>query len=150
MDVLLTLAAMLVLLLLQGFFSGSEIALVNADKLHLRHRAKNGHAGSRLVLEAFKRPERLLATTLVGTNIATVSLATIGTVAAIRQFGQGGDLLAFLMIMPVMLIFGEVVPKSVYQQKANEIAPVVIYPLRFFSWIFFRSSCCSPGSPGWP
>lgn len=137
MDVVLTLAAMLVLLLLQGFFSGSEIALVNADKLHLRHRARNGHAGSRLVLEAFKRPERLLATTLVGTNIATVTLATIGTVAAIRQFGQGGDVLAFLMITPVMLVFGEVVPKSVYQQKANAIAPVVIYPLRFFSWIFF-------------
>jgi len=137
MEIALTLVGMLILLALQGFFSGSEIALVNADKLHLRHRAKNGHAGSRLVLDAFRRPERLLATTLVGTNIATVSLATLATVSAIRLLGQGGDLVAFLLITPAMLIFGEVVPKSVYQQKADAIAPVVIYPLRFFSWLFF-------------
>jgi CBS domain containing-hemolysin-like protein len=41
------------------------------------------------------------------------------------------------MITPVMLIFGEVVPKSVYQQKADTLAPILIYPLRFFSWLFF-------------
>lgn len=137
MELLLTLLAMLLLLLLQGFFSGSEIALVNADKLKLRHRAKQGHNGCRLVLKQFERPERLLATTLVGTNISTVSLATLGTVMTIRHIGSGGDVLAFLLITPLMLVFGEVVPKSVYQQKADTLAPIIIYPLRVFSWLFF-------------
>lgn len=137
MEILITLAAMVVLVLLQGFFSGCEIALVNADKLKLRHRANQGHSGAQMVLKQFERPERLLATTLVGTNISTVTLATLGTVMAIRHYGEGGDVLAFLLLTPVMLIFGEVVPKSVYQQKADSLAPIIIYPLRFFSWLFF-------------
>ena len=137
MDVTINLVAMLVLLLLQGFFSGSEIALVNADKLKLRHRAKQGHAGARLVIKQFERPERLLATTLVGTNVSTVTLVTLGTIMMIRHFGDGGDVLAFLLITPLMLVFGEVVPKSVYQQKADFLAPIIIYPLRVFSWLFF-------------
>lgn len=137
MEIFLTFIAMLLLVLLQGFFSGSEIALVNADKLKLRHRARQGHAGSRMVLKQFERPERLLTTTLVGTNISTVSLATLATIMSIRHYGQGGELIAILMITPVMLIFGEVVPKSVYQQKADTLAPILIYPLRFFSWLFF-------------
>ena len=131
------LVAMLLLLLLQGFFSGSEIALVNADKMKLRHRAKMGHAGARLVIKQFEKPERLLATTLVGTNISAVTLVTLGTIMTIRYFGEGGDVLAFLLITPVMLVFGEVVPKSVYQQKADELAPIIIYPLRIFSWLFY-------------
>ena len=137
MEILLTFIAMLLLVLLQGFFSGSEIALVNADKIKLRHRARQGHVGSQMVLKQFEHPERLLTTTLVGTNISTVSLATLATIMSIRHFGQGGELIAILMITPVMLIFGEVVPKSVYQQKADLLAPVLIYPLRFFYWIFF-------------
>ena len=136
-EALFTLLGMGVLLLLQGFFSGSEIALVNADKVKLRHLAKKGNRGAQLVLDQFERPERLLATTLVGTNIATVSLATLATVSALRLLGSGADLLAFLVITPVMLVFGEVVPKSVYQQKADTLAPVIIYPLRVFSWLLF-------------
>ena len=137
MEAAFTLLGMGVLLLLQGFFSGSEIALVNADKVKLRHLAKKGNRGAQLVLDQFERPERLLATTLVGTNIATVSLATLGTVGFLRLFGSGADVLAFLVITPVMLIFGEVVPKSVYQQKADTLAPIIIYPLRVFSWLLF-------------
>jgi len=136
MDTVLTVVGMFVLLLLKGFFSGSEIALVNSDKLKLRHQAKQGHSGSKLVLKLLEHPERLLATTLVGTNIFSVALVTLGSVMLIRHFGESGDLLALLLITPVMLIFGEVVPKSVYQQKADVVAPVIIYPLRFFSWLF--------------
>jgi hypothetical protein len=70
---------MLLLLVLKGFFSGSEIALVNADKIKLGHAAKQGRRGPRLVLELFRRPERVLTTTLVGTNVTTVTLTTLGT-----------------------------------------------------------------------
>ena len=136
-DVLMVLLAMVLLLLLQGFFSGSEIALVNADKFRLRHLANQGHKGARLVAKMFQRPEVILGTTLVGTNISLVTLTTLGTLLMIRLFGEYGDLIAFLVYTPLFLIFGEVVPKSVYQQKADILAPRVIFPLRFFSLAFY-------------
>lgn len=132
-----TLLLMLVLLLLKGFFSGSEIALVNADKIKLHHKAKQGNKGAQLVLKMFETPDVLLGTTLVGTNIATVLLVTIGTLWTINIFGERGDLYAFLLFTPLFLIFGEVVPKSVYQQKSDELAPILIYPLRAFSVLFY-------------
>lgn len=137
MESLLILLVMLVLLLLQGFFSGSEIALVNADKLKLHHLANRGHKGAKLVMKMFRRPEVILGTTLVGTNISLVALTTLGTLLMIHLFGEYGDLIAFIVYTPLFLIFGEVVPKSVYQQKADLLAPRIIYPLRFFSLLFY-------------
>jgi CBS domain containing-hemolysin-like protein len=137
MDSLLILVVMVPLMLLQGFFSGSEIALVNADKFKMKHLASNGHRGARLFMKMFQRPEVILGTTLVGTNISIVTLSTLGTLLMIRWFGDYGDVLAFLLFTPLFLVFGEVVPKSVYQQKANVLAPIVIFPLRLFSVLFY-------------
>ena len=137
MDLLIILLVMVLLLLLKGFFSGSEIALVNSDKLKMHHKAKQGNRGAQLVLKLFETPDVLLGTTLVGTNIATVVLTTLGTMLMIRSFGQLGDLYAVLLFTPLFLVLGEIVPKSVYQQKSNEIAPVIVYPLRVFSILFY-------------
>ncbi len=131
-----TVLALFGLLMLKGFFSGSEIALVNADKLKLHHKARQGHKGAKLVLELFKTPDVLLGTTLVGTNISTVALTTIGTLSMIQNFGHNGEFYAFLILTPLLLVLGEIVPKSVYQQKSDVLAPIVIYPLRTFSWLF--------------
>ena len=129
---------MIILLLLKGFFSGSEIALVSADKIKMSHKAKQGDRGAQLVLELFKQPEKLLTTTLVGTNFSTVILTTIGTLLMIRLFGnEYGDMYAFIIYTPLFLILGEIVPKSIFQQKANDIARFVVYPLRFFSTLFY-------------
>jgi CBS domain containing-hemolysin-like protein len=128
---------MVFLLLLKGFFSGSEIALVNADKLKLRARANQGHRGSKQVLRLFETPDVLLGTTLVGTNVSTVVLTTLGALAMITYFGPRGDLYAFLVFTPLLLILGEIVPKSVYQQESDRIAPVIIYPLRAFSVLLY-------------
>ena len=129
MDILLTILLILVLLLLKGFFSGSEIALVNSDKMKLQHRARQGHKGAQLVLNLFKTPDIMLGTTLVGTNIATVALTTIFATISIQLFGSLGDFFAFLVATPLLLIFGEIVPKSIYQQKSDAIAPIAVYPL---------------------
>jgi CBS domain containing-hemolysin-like protein len=137
MEFLIILLVMVLLLLLKGFFSGSEIALVNSDKLKMHHKANTGNRGAKLVLKLFQTPDVLLGTTLVGTNISTVILTTLGTMLMIRSFGQLGDLYAVLLFTPLFLILGEIVPKSVYQQKSNEIAPVVVYPLRLFSVLFY-------------
>ena len=137
MDILLTLLLMVVLLMLKGFFSGSEIAMVNADKVKLNALAGKGHKGSRMVLEEFRSPEMFLGTTLVGTNIATIVLTTVGTLLVIGLVGDSGEWIAFLVFTPLFLVFGEIVPKSVYQHRSTEIAPKAIYVLRVFRVLFF-------------
>jgi putative hemolysin len=137
MELLLEVLVMLVFLVLKGFFSGSEIAVVNSDKLKLRHRAKQGDQGAGLVMRLFKTPDVILGTTLVGTNVATVAIATLGALICIDLFGPSGDLISVLILTPVLLIFGEVVPKSIFQQKADAIVGRIIYGLRFFSFLFY-------------
>lgn len=137
MSWLLIILVIIVLLFLKGFFSGSEIALVNSDKVKLSARANQGDNGAREVLRLYKTPDVLLGTTLVGTNIATVAVTTLGTILCINFFGVGGELYALLIFTPLLLILGEIVPKSIYQQKSDQIAPIAIYPLKIFSFIFY-------------
>jgi putative hemolysin len=130
-------AAVVVLLILQGFFSGSEIALVSCDKAKLRHRAGQGHTGSRLALRMLRHPEVILATTLIGTNICLVLNTALVTAATIAALGAEGDLLAVLMLTPCTLVLGEIVPKSVYQQQADALTPRIIFPLYVFSLLLY-------------
>jgi len=132
MDIWIALPIMLLLLFIKGFFSGSEIALVSADKVKLRYRAKKGDKGAQKVLKAFRHPDKLLSITLIGTNLATISLTTIGTMLMISLFGEAGDLIAFAVFTPLLLIFGEIVPKSVMQQVSDKVTPIIIYPLGWF------------------
>jgi len=124
-------------LLLKGFFSGSEIAIVNSDKLKLRHQAKQGDRGAKLLLNMLRTPDVILGTTLVGTNLATVTISTLGALIFIDLLGDIGDLIAVLVMTPFLLIFGEVVPKSVFQQKADTFARIVSPILQFFSYVFY-------------
>jgi putative hemolysin len=124
-------------LLLKGFFSGSEIAMVNSDKVKLRHMAKTGDRGAGMVLKLFRSPDVILGTTLVGTNLATVTISTLGALIFIENFGAAGDMISVIVLTPVLLILGEVVPKSIFQQKADTIASRVILALRFFSYLFY-------------
>lgn len=137
MDPFLAILLMIVLLLLKGFFSGSEIALVNADKIKLRHAEKQGNRGAALAMKLLQRPEVLLSTTLVGTNISTIALTTTGTLLMIEWLGPRGDLYAFLAFTPLFLVLGEIVPKSVYQQKASVLTPIIIFPLNWSAKLFY-------------
>ncbi len=137
-DVWITALLMVVCLIAEGFFSGSELGVVSADRMKLRHDAAKGSRGARLALEMLeKRPEWLLSTTLVGTNIAVVANSTIATALMIEMFGEAGSWLAVVLVAPLIWVFGEIVPKSVFQQRADTITPYVIYVLRFFSILFW-------------
>ncbi|MEO5378748.1 MAG: hemolysin family protein [Magnetococcus sp. DMHC-6] len=136
-EIFLELLIIIVLMGLKGFFSGSEIAIVSCDKIKLRHMAKQGSKGAGMVLKRFRNPEIILGTTLIGTNCATVGVSTIGTLMFIEFFGQGADILAVMILSPIMLIFGEIVPKSIYQQRANSFAPIIIYPLTVMTYLLY-------------
>ena len=137
MDILLTLILILVFLLMEGFFSGSEIGVVSADQMKLRHDAAKGSRGAKLALEMLKKPEWLLSTTLVGTNIAVVSNTTIVTALMIELFGEQNSWFAIVLVAPLIWIFGEIVPKSIFQQRANTITPRAIFLLRLASYLFY-------------
>ena len=137
MDILITLLIMVICLIAEGFFSGSEIGVVSADQMRLRHEAAKGSRGAKLALKMLKNPEWLLSTTLVGTNISVVTNTTMGTALMIHLFGDQGSWLAILLVAPLIWVFGEIVPKSVFQQRADTITPKAIFILRFASIVFF-------------
>jgi len=146
MTAVVTTVVLLVLLLLaKGFFSGSEIALVSADRVRLRSEAARKSAGARRALRLLSEPARLLTTTLLGTNLSTVALTTVGTFLMIDLFGGQGEWIALLVFTPLFLVLGEIVPKSVYQQKADTLVPIIAYPLGWLQtvlapvvWLFSR------------
>ena len=137
MDVLFALILMLGCLLMEAFFSGSEIGVVSADQMKLRHDAATGSRGAKIALGMLKNPEWLLSTTLVGTNIAVVTNTTIATALVIELFGEQNSWIAIVLVAPLIWVFGEIVPKSIFQQRADTITPRAIFVLKFCSYLFY-------------
>ena len=136
MDIAVTILIMLLCLATEAFFSGSEIAVVSADRIKLRHEAANGSRGAQIALEMLDKPAWLLSTTLVGTNISVVTNTTMATALMIQLFGEQYSWLAIVIAAPLIWIFGEIVSKSVFQQRADAITPRAIYLLRGASYLF--------------
>jgi putative hemolysin len=137
MDVPVALLIMFVCLLTEGFFSGAEIGVISADKMKLRQQAAKGSRGAMLALNMLKEPEWLLSTTLVGTNISVVTNTTVATALVIELFGEQASWLAIVIAAPLIWVFGEIVPKSVFQQRADSLTPIVIFPLKAASYLFW-------------
>ena len=137
----------LFLLILEGFLSGSEIAMVAADRKRLSRYARSGSRWDRLTFRILKEPSWFISTTLVGSNLAEVANAALVTSLFVGSYGSRGDLYAFLILTPLILIFGEILPKALFQQKADSwvrwIVPViwavslVLYP---FVWIMSKAT----------
>ncbi|MBF0380303.1 MAG: HlyC/CorC family transporter [Magnetococcales bacterium] len=137
MDIPIILALMLLCLMMEAFFSGSEIGVVSADRMKLRHRAAKGDKGAKLALKMLEKPEWLLSTTLVGTNIAIVTNTTLATLLAVQLFGKENSWVAIAIAAPLIWVFGEIVPKSIFQQKADTITPKIIFILKGVSFLFY-------------
>jgi putative hemolysin len=120
-----------VCLLLEGFFSGSEIAIVSADRIRVRQRAAAGDRAAGLLEEFYEAPQRILATTLVG-NAFSVVTATVVLTLAILARGKP-EWLPVAILSPTLLTFGEVIPKSLFQQNADRLAPRAIRVLWLLS-----------------
>lgn len=121
----------------EGFFSGNEIALVSLDKLRLKEDARNGKHSAKLILKLLENPDRLLATTLLGTNISTITSTTVAAGVFYSLLGPKGIPISVVVITPINWIFSEIVPKSVYQQLSDKITSVTIYILLVFYVLFF-------------
>ena len=137
---MISVAALIVIvalcLVLEAFFSGSEIAVVASNKALLRQRAAEGSRLRRLIQEFQEQPQWLLGTTLIGTNLSTVISVSTATIFFRGRYGEIGELYTLLFISPLILLFAEMVPKVYFQQYADRIAPRVLIPLRGVSRMF--------------
>jgi len=122
-------ATLLVLILLSGFFSGSETGLMAINKYRLRHLANKGHRGARLAQKLLQKPDRLIGLILLGNNLVNILAASIATVIGIRLFGLNGVWIASLILTVVILIFSEVAPKTVAAVHPERIAFPASFPL---------------------
>lgn len=108
----LTLAAIVGLLVLSAFFSGSETALTAASRGKLRALADKGSVGARLALRVTEDSERLIGAVLLGNNLVNILAAALATSLFTRLFGDGGVALATLVMTLLVLVFAEVMPKT--------------------------------------
>ncbi|HEC99709.1 MAG TPA: HlyC/CorC family transporter [Proteobacteria bacterium] len=125
------------LLFLEAFFSGSEIALVAADRKKLQQMASDGHKGATAALKLLGRPTWLFSTTLLGTNLAVATNTVLTTAWMVEQWRYGSEWLAVLLMPLFVLIFGEIIPKTIFQQKAQQLAPKAAYGITAASYILY-------------
>jgi CBS domain containing-hemolysin-like protein len=121
------------LLAIEAFYSGSEIALLSADRMLLKTLAQNGSSGADRALKLLQAPERIFSSTLLMTSLSVVTISILIALKVIQWKGPDSDLIAVAITSPLIVIFGEILPKTLFQKHANTIAPRVS---AFVEWTF--------------
>lgn len=118
---------LLLLIMLSGFFSGSETALMTLNRYRLRHKAEQGHKGAILARSLLDRPDRLIGLILLGNNFVNILASSLATVIALRIGGEAAIAAAAGILTLVILIFAEVSPKTLAALHPERLA----YPASF-------------------
>lgn len=124
----LTVGAILLLLMMSALFSGSETALTAASRGKLRAQADKGSTGAAAALKVTEDNERMIGALLLGNNIVNITSASLATALLTRMYGDGGVALATFVMTALVLIFGEVLPKT-YAITNAEVAASRVAPL---------------------
>lgn len=114
--------ALAFLLLLSGFFSGSETALMTLNRYRLRHLANAKHPGALLAQKLLDKPDRLIGLILLGNNFVNILASSLATIIAIRLGGEGAIPIAAGLLTLVVLIFSEVAPKTLAALHPERLA----------------------------
>ncbi len=132
----ITSGAILVLLLLSAFFSGSETALTAASRGKLRAAADKGNDGANRALKVTDDSERLIGSILLGNNVVNILATSLATAVLTRLFGQNGVAVATLVMTALVLIFSEVLPKTYAITNPEPVAARVARPISWVILIF--------------
>ena len=116
------LGLLIFLILCSAFFSSSETGMLSLNRYRLKHMAKEGHKGAKRVTILLSRPDRLLGTILVGNNVVNILAASIATVLAVDIWGEAGIAIATAGLTIVVLIFGEITPKTLAALRPELVA----------------------------
>ena len=137
------LVALIVLIAFSAFFSASETAFSSLNQIRLKSRAEDGDTSAARVLEMAEKYDKLLSTILIGNNIVNIGLSSLATVLFIKLLGgDSGATVSTIVTTIVVLIFGEVSPKSIAKESPETIAKfsapflhilmIVLTPVTFF------------------
>lgn len=125
------------LLLCSAFFSSSETGMLSLNRYRLRHQAKEGHRGAKRASALLARPDRLLGTILVGNNFVNILASSIATVLAIKLWGEAGIAIATIGLTILLLIFGEITPKTLAALRPEAVAYPVSLPLLLLQKVLY-------------
>jgi magnesium and cobalt exporter, CNNM family len=108
-------------LVLTMFFSAAEMAFIAANRLRLKYLAEEGNGVARSYLEAFRQPERVLSTAMIGVTISHIVAASAVTWALLPTLGGMAPVVVTILLTPVMLVVGEIIPKAVAREWATSL-----------------------------
>ena len=128
-------SVLILLLILSGFFSGSETGMMAANKIKLKNLSKKSKNSAKRALELLKKPDQLLSAILVGNNFANILASAIVTIMMINYF-NGNVLLGSIILTIVILIFSEITPKTIAAIKPESIATRSSFLLKILVYIF--------------
>ncbi len=126
---------MAVCLMLSAYFSATETAFSSANTTRLRTLAEKGSKNAALALKLLEQYDRLLSTILIGNNIVNIATASIGTVLFVKHYGDAGATISTVVVTVVVLIFGEISPKSIAKDCAEKCAMLSAPILQVLIWV---------------
>lgn len=126
---------MAVCLLLSAYFSATETAFSSASTTRLKTLAEKGNANAALACRLLEQYDRLLSTILIGNNIVNIATASIGTVLFVHHYGDAGATISTVVVTVVVLIFGEISPKSIAKDCAERFAMFSAPILQVLIWV---------------
>ena len=132
--------ALIVLVALSAFFSATETAYMSLNRVRIKNMANDGDRRARRVMKLLDSYDRLLATVLIGNNIVNISSASIATVLFVSFFKNNGATVSTVVMTVVVLIFGEITPKSLAKEAADSFALKVSGPVTVLNTLFFPLS----------
>ena len=129
--------ALVVLVAFSAFFSASETAFSSLNQIRLKSRAEDGDASAARVLAMAEKYDKLLSTILIGNNIVNIAAASIGTIIFTKMLGaERGATTSTIVLTVVVLIFGEVTPKTLAKEMPETIATAVSPALSLLLTLF--------------
>ncbi len=135
-EILLWSLIFLVLLGLAFLFAGFENGIISINMLELEGKARKDKSSAKL-LASLRKPDKLLGTSLIGNNVVIILMSTLSTYVASRYITGFDARYTSLVVGTVVLVFGEVVPKSIFRDHADTLVPVV-YPFMRFVYFLFK------------
>lgn len=113
---------LVVMVLVSAWFAGSETGMMTLNRYKLRHQAKNGNRAARRVEKLLRRPDRLLSLVLIGNNLVNILASALATIVGMRLHGDEGVAIATGILTFVVLVFAEVLPKTVAALYPEKVA----------------------------
>ena len=116
-------------LLFEAFFAAAELSIISSNALELEALNQAGDRRAQRVLWFKSQPELLFGTTLLGTNISTVTGSTVASLTLLQIDPVNGEWWAMLIMAPLVLIGAEIIPKTIGQARANQVSRRLAAPL---------------------